>query len=1066
MFSSGMKRGLASGAVSALAVAGLPMMASSAGAVTHASTLDANGVDLVQPGTDVSAKNDGQNTTMRLTALGGANVTSVTFAYRIGETGSWTDIATSERNDDGSFAVEWNPTPIAGASGVTLRATGNGPQTKPTDQADPVKVDNNLDTVNVDEGGALDVFQAPYTNDATKGQYGVVTGTSSAPGATPGLDFYDPSEDAFTGTAQETESTASKGAATGTWRGVLDVTGYDYASSGADQLLVKATGATDDAESFTITRQRIDAVSAEPTSATVPGSGKATVTITVTDADGDPVVGAEVRREGGAYVGQSDADGKVTTQQDGGTEAYYYANATDSDAYEAGLGDKKSQDVSVAQYDAGADSLEATSANGAVFDLDEYDGDDIQVQVKDQEGEDFETTQVVEYEWRFTAFDGDPKNEDVTPVNDRTVTLTDGTANIPLPEQDEGGTYTLTASLRANPATGQGAVPAEEVLTVKAGQATVEFDDDEESAAAGSATQVTGRLVLKDGPGLPGRPVTLTYDGDNGADAGFDQDSGADKDTVRVTTGENGAFSATLDDVEQETQSTETGTIEAATADYADPNTDGDQDNAGAEGSVEVTFFNETAPEGAKVEIAGLSGTGTPGAPQYGTATVTDKDGAALENVAVTLSVDDGSFFTSGPQDGAVGAEAGDLADGGQQITRVTDADGKVSFAVGIERSEEFDGNGKATDQVVAAVGEAQDTESVAWSTADPLNGGKVLIEMAEASYQESGVLPKAPVTDDVAYDVKVTDQFGNPVGQQDVAVSADGGDVVNGAGDDIETVKPGFSDAPEFYLSSDEASEATPSGSWRTDSSVYAADGADDNDDADVVTTEDSETVTGDGAVTSFYEVDFATSSFDLSQLGDDEREVGETVIMSYEATDQLGEPIEFDVSFFRTGPGDDSDGDANKTAPTGEDGTATYVFSGSGEGTAKISALGYVDGEVVPESRATDTVTFGDVGGGEGGDDPIEITIAGDSNGPRKDVLRATVDENAAGETIKLFKIRGKKKDGNKRLKQIRQDIVTEDGQLTFKVADRNGNRKTRFIAKVSRGGNTNKSNTQKIR
>ncbi len=1062
MFSSGMKRGLASGAVSALAVAGLPMLASSAGAVTHASTLGADAVDLVQPGTDVSAKNDGQNTTMRLTALGGSNVTSVTFAYRIGAAGPWVEIGTAQRDDQGAFGLEWNPSSIAGATDVTLRATGNGPAAKPTDDSAAVAVDNNLDTVNVDEGDALDVFQAPYTNDAAKGQFGVLTGTSSAPGATPALDFYDPSAKAWHGSSDATTSTTAKGAATGTWRGVLDITDYDYASGGTDELLVKATGATDDAESFAVNRQKIDAVSAEPTSANVPGSGKADITITVTDADGDPVAGAEVRREGGAYVGQSDADGKVTTQQDGGTEAYYYANATDSDSYEPGLGDKKTQDVTVGQYAAGADSLEAVSVHGDAFDVDEHDDlDDIQVKVKDQEGEDFATTQVVKYSWSFTAFDGDPKSKDLTDPDGTTAAVA-GTASIPFPEQAEGGTYTLTASLEADPATGQGAVAASEVLTVKAGESSVVFADDQESAPAGSATEVAGRLVLADGTGLPGRPITLTY---TGGDAGFDQENGADAKTRSVRTGDDGGFSVTLDDVEQDDQSTETGKVEAKTDDYEDPNTAGDSDNPGASGEVAVTFFNETAPDGAEVEVSGLSGTGTPGAPQYGTALVTDKDGNPVENVAVTLSVDGASFFTSGPQNGAAGQEAGDLADSGQEITRVTDADGKVSFAVGIERSEEFDGNGKAADQLAAAVGDATDTESVSWSTADPLNGGEVLIEMAGASYQESGVLPKAPVTDDVAYDVKVTDQFGNPVGGEDVAVSADGGDVVNGAGNEIDSVQPGFSDAPELYLSSDEASEATPSGSWTTDSSVYAADGADADDDADVVTTADSETVTGDGPVTSFYEVDFAASSFELGQLGDEQREVGETVIMTYEAADQNGEPIEFDVSFFRTGPGDDSDGDANKTAPTGEDGSATYVFSGSQEGTAKLSALGYLDNEVVPESRATDTVTFGQLDDGDPSD-PIEIVIAGDSNGSKKDVVRASVDENAAGETIKLFKIRGKKKDGNKRLKQIRQDIVTEDGQLTFKVADRNGNRKTRFIAKVTRGGNTNKSNTQKIR
>ena len=48
------------------------------------------------------------------------------------------------------------------------------------------------------------------------------------------------------------------------------------------------------------------------------------------------------------------------------------------------------------------------------------------------------------------------------------------------------------------------------------------------------------------------------------------------------------------------------------------------------------------------------------------------------------------------------------------------------------------------------------------------------------------------------------------------------------------------------------------------------------------------------------------------------------------------------------------------------------------------------------------------------------------------------------------------------------LREDIVPEGGSLVFKVADRNGNKKTRFVAKVAEG-ETNleaTSTTQKLR
>ena len=78
----------------------------------------------------------------------------------------------------------------------------------------------------------------------------------------------------------------------------------------------------------------------------------------------------------------------------------------------------------------------------------------------------------------------------------------------------------------------------------------------------------------------------------------------------------------------------------------------------------------------------------------------------------------------------------------------------------------------------------------------------------------------------------------------------------------------------------------------------------------------------------------------------------------------------------------------------------------------------------------------------------------------------MRLQADEAAAGETVRLFVIRGTKAKGNKRLIEIREDIVPEDGRLTFKKADRNGNRKTRFIAKIRTENGVAKSNTQKPR
>lgn len=1056
---TGTTRGLAAAATSALAIAGLPVLAGTATAVTHDSTLAPGEVDLVQPLTDVSAKPDGQNATMRLTAIGGTSVTSVLFEYRIG-TGPWTTIGTSLRNDDGAFALEWNPAAIAGAANVTLRATGIGPAVQDTDTSGALTVNNNLDTVNVTDGPRLDVFQAPYTNNASGGQFAVVSGTSSNPAATPTLDFYDPSADRFAGRVDPTRSTTPDGAATGAWRGVLDITGYDYDPAGQrDEILVKALGATDDAESFVLNRQSLGTVTAVAERGTVSGNGTVPVTVTVTDADGRPVAGAEVRRQGGAYVGQTDADGKVTTTQAGGSTQFYYANATDSDPFEAGLGDKRSDDVVVGQYDPVATSLEADSANGDAFDYDEYDPDDITVQVKDQEGQDFSTVQPVTYTWTFTAFDGTPSNVQTS----GTTAAVNGQATIPLPEQAEGGTYRLSAGLSATPL-GGGAIAPRQLLTLKAGQAALVLSPDALTADAGGETPVAGTLRLEDATGLPDRPVTLTY---AGGDAAFDQPTGSDAATRTVTTGADGSFSAVLDDPAPQNAATERGTVTAATADYDDPNTPLDSDNAGAQDTAAVTFANDTAPTGSQVEISGLQGTGKPGEPAYGTVTVTEADGTTpVRDTRVRLSVDGDSFFTDGPEDGTVGAEAGDLTDLGKTVTVTTDADGTASFAVGIERSTEFDDDGAASDTVTAAVGSGTnavtDDATVAWSSADPLNGGEVLITRAADRFQESGVLPKAPTTDDVAYDVKVTDQFGNPVAGETVAVTADGGAaVVNRQGAPAGNVTADLDADPEFFLSSGTAGEATPTGTWQADRSVYAVDSPQDaDDDPETTTTQGGETVTGDGPATEFYEVDFAASTFTLGQQGTENPAVGDTVIEVYTATDQNGEEIEFEVAFFRTGPGDERYDGTTDRVETGEDGQASYVFSGGSPGEARISAIGYDGGQPVAASEARDTVTFGDVE-----EAPVTIVLSGEDTGPATDVIDAEV-EGARGELLRLFVIRGTKADGNKRLVQIRDAEVPANGRLTFKKADRNGNRKTRYIAKITVDGTTFKSNTQKIR
>ncbi|WP_341241843.1 hypothetical protein [uncultured Nocardioides sp.] len=1115
MNSSGIKRGLAGSAITALAISGLPFLASSASAVPGQDYVGADDVALIQPGTDaVSGNNDGQNNTVRLTAAGGTGVQSVDFYYQVGEAAPVL-IGSTTRNDNGFFAVEWNPAPVAGGT-VDIFAVESGSDadaiTAAAAGAPNFLVNNNLPTVNLNEGGTVGVFQSPYGS----GQNVIVDGTASSTEAEPTLQFWDPSAGEWKngGTA---DSTTAANATTGTFEGVIDISGYDYSNTGDDDLITRAVGAsTDDAEAFDLYKQTITTVTAEADRTNVPVGDAAEVTVTVTDQNGNPIAGARVAASNNTAVDDSDDDdtvedgsdsdntvftdrnGEATFTQTDGT-SYFYADATAATGYQANQGDKRSEDIAVTGFLAEPTSLDAESDNGTALDYNASgEREDLTVQVKDQNGNDVDVApdengnSELHYYYEFTPFASEEDQDETRyPASDATPvpyyvedTDNDGEFTLELPNETRSGTWELFAALTADD-NGNDFIAYSKVLEFKAGQAEIEFDEAREEAPAGGSEEVAGTLKLEDGTGLAGRRIALSY---AGGDAKFDQTTGPDLSTRTVTTGQGGAFSATLDDPEAPAgtaQAPESGAVTANTANAPEVNPDQgetDTDNPGSATAInEVIFFNADAPEGAEVNITGLAATNaSPGEAQSGTVTVTDEDGDPISGVAVTLTVDGESFFTSGDPDPAPanGGDRGELESLGQEIVVITgtgDEAGQASFKVSIEGSDEFDDDGLAEDIVTATISTDSDTEDVDYTTATPLNGGEVIVELAADRFQDSGVLPLLPTTDDAAYEVTATDQFGNPVGGVKLDVQVDGvgtADVEKAGSEDITT---DFDENVEFYVSSDVAGDSTPVVTWdNAPVAEYNATGGN--------STTTQRDIEGEGPTVEFYEVDFSNSTYTLEQQGPETRPVGSTVIMDYTAVDQNGEPIEFFVNFFRTGPDEFGDGEANNGNFTGEDGRTSYVFQGAAEGTATVTAIGYeaiennngdlVAGEAVPESQVTDTVTFGDEEppvGPNNPDEPIIINISGDDNGGSKDVVRALVT-NGEAETIKLFKIRGKVKDGNRRLKQVREDVVPEGGNLTFKVADRNGNKKTRFIAKVSRdaqdGPENFKSNTQKIR
>ncbi len=160
MFSSGIRRGAAVAAVSAMAVAVSPLLAGTASASPLTSVTPANQVELYAPLTStISPLNDGTNTTVSLLAGGGANVTSVEFQSSINGGADYTLIPGASgvtRNTDGAFAFDWAATAIPdGLTNVRVVAQNGDIDANPAARTSGPSLE-------LASEGTLGAFDAPY----------------------------------------------------------------------------------------------------------------------------------------------------------------------------------------------------------------------------------------------------------------------------------------------------------------------------------------------------------------------------------------------------------------------------------------------------------------------------------------------------------------------------------------------------------------------------------------------------------------------------------------------------------------------------------------------------------------------------------------------------------------------------------------------------------------------------------------------------------------------------------------------------------------------------------------
>ncbi|NPC95836.1 Ig-like domain-containing protein [Nocardioides sp. zg-DK7169] len=1070
MNSSGIKRGLAATAVSALAVAGLPLLASSA----SANTIDQQSASLElvsQFSGAASVKNDGTDSTIRLQAVAPASIPSVTFQYKIGAT--WQDIATVSRNDDGSFSHEWDPSGAIVGATVELRVTGtptsgptagtaqvDGPGSAPADAFVAITpAGGAVATVNLTAGSALGVFQSPYGT----GQNVIVNGTTSLTGGT--IDI--------TGGAATVAApvTAAAGATTGSFRGVVDITGYTYGAT--DQLLLGATptaaGGSDDVEAYTLYKQTITTVTAAANKTKVEDGQTATVTVTVADQNGAPIAGARVASSAGGAAQITDAAGKATFAQ-GPSTAYYYADATAATGYSAGAGDQKSGDVTVSEYVSAPKSLKAVSTDGAAFDRDEYAASDITVQVQDQEGINRDVAgQSLNYFWTVTPFDA-TKSAVRFPTTGVTTEAaeTNGLYTVALPTGASAvsGTYTLNAALGAD-ALGNNAIASTEVLSVKVGQAKVTFTPAQaQNVAAGSTVTVTGKVALEDGTVLPRRAVSVSYaQGTTGSDtvkdAGIVPATGTALLASRTfTTGADGTFEVKVSDPAETPQGTELGgSLDAeATAlgvlasDVSNLAINFTSAEPAAAAVVKVVADTTTAVAD-PANRAGTLVTGTASVVIPGVGGAAD---TPVVGQQVTVTLDKGHFVASTAPGAAVPAkttiEAGDLVGEylniGTSRTLVTDATGTVSFSYTIGRDSGFDDDGKVSATVTAAAGTKSASNGVEFTSANPLNGGKVEIVMSPESVQRNAVAPTLE-GGRVYFDLFTTDQFGNRVGGETVNLS----ETAENFSLSSSSATSDFEADGDFYVTGAAELAAVVTALWTTETTTYSGTGS-------ALAPAGTKNFT-DTENVEFYAVDFAGSTFEMTSSVDGPVAIGTSVTETVKVVDQEGRPVAgAQVEFNRNGAG----GDATVNRTTNAAGVATYTFSVTAAGTVNVTAL--VTSGIQSETL-TDTIEV------EAAPvivdppkPPVKITasITGANNGKKADKLTVKAsDKVAAGAIVKLFKINAK---GKRVL--VDTDVLNANGARVFKVADKNKAKKTKYRAVIvgSKAHTKATSNTRAVR
>jgi hypothetical protein len=723
----------------------------------------------------------------------------------------------------------------------------------------------------------------------------------------------------------------------------------------------------------------------------------------------------------------------------------------DQTAYDPVLGDIR---TSKALGQAFSSDLVGTSADGPAFDFDEQDGNDIQVQVLDQNGNNFDvgnppSTQQLTYHWTKTPF---AFNETIVGDSHTLGVEANGLYNIPaLNGADfdfglESGTYKLFASLSEG-GTGH-PVAQKQVLTVKVGEARVEAES--VIVPVGTTASVPAQLVLEDGTPLPGRKVNVAYN--LGVEYNEHGQVTGTPDAVLVsntpdTTDANGSFTAMVEDLSTDPNEPELGGDLAFTSAVS---TFGDWNGGAASDNPQVDFASTTAPAGAKLNIeygggvvpnnitdtGNADSSGPAGSAQDGGLLLEDSAGDNLVGALVTLELDHG-FFTDGNAAPAEGNYVPTPNDLGDTITVVTGPNGRASFSTTIGRDSGFDDDGLVTAEVTGTISAATDSDTNVWnsgtSAVPPLNVSEIEV------VRTPGEPELASTNAGVEFDVYAWDQFGNPARGVDVDIDCtlELGDDDTCPTFDVVNTESDLDNGGDVVITSSEAG-LFEYGAVAVNPTTFVYDNLLVAQPADPTTTFEQEwyepsTDPADGATYSISPLNPATPV-----------PVDEPVTITVEALDQEGNafvPGLF-VNFIRT-----SDADNDQTFQTDANGIAQYVFEGTDEQCGEDDTVTAVvrdgfNGPIV-ETLVTN-ITFEACGSDV--KTHINALLRGTSSGG-KDILKVNAPNIANGAKVRLQK---KTKSGWVFIGKAKR--LDGSGDRQFGVKDRNGNTGTKYRAKVT--------------